>query len=212
MRGFVRVGASYVAEMDDVERVIIAGVVADTAGLLGTFWDPDGTGGPAEADPLTAQDWASEHVEAPSDPALARLLPPATTDDEQLAAEFRRLTEGSLRRRKVANLHRLWTALRGPAGPLAVPRAEAEGWAAALTDVRLVLASRLGIETDADADRVHDAVAAHEGGEEDVEAEVEAALSALYTALTWLQESLVQAMLEDRTGRGRRRARVDPGH
>lgn len=204
MRGFVRVGGHYVAEMDAVERQILAGAFADTATLLGTPLDggpaisagePDGAG---DGDPLALLDWSAEPVEEPQDPALLRLLPSASADDAELASEFRRLTEASLRREKVAHLRLVWRTLRRPPGPLAVARADAPAWAAALTDVRLVLADRLGIESDEDADRVHDEVAGGaDGREDDVDAEVRAALAALYSALTWLQESLVQAMLAD---------------
>lgn len=206
MRGFVRVGGHYVAEMDAVERQILAGAFADTATLLGTPLDgepalrvgePDGAE-IGDGDPLALLDWSAEPVDEPQDSALLRLLPSASADDPGLASEFRRLTEASLRREKVAHLRLVWRTLRRPPGPLAVARADAPAWAAALTDVRLVLADRLGIESDEDADRVHDEVAGGaDADEDDVDAEVRAALAALYSALTWLQESLVQAMLAD---------------
>ena len=40
----------------------------------------------------------------PADPALARLLPSAHRDDDEVAAEFRRYTEQGLRARKRAGL------------------------------------------------------------------------------------------------------------
>lgn len=235
MRGFVPIGRHYVADLDEVERVILARVVADTADLLGTHL-ADGAPQDAAPDALAAPDavigpdaltWPDAHAEEPADPALARLLPPASQDRE-VAHEFRRLTESDLRRRKVANLRLVWTGLRGPAGPLAVARDAAPAWAAALTDVRLVLASRLGIETDDDAERLYDVAAGavdargdddvdddpddedldddlddedvHDEDDDDLDAEVRAALAALYAALTWLSESLIQAMLDDLPG------------
>ncbi len=236
MRGFVPIGRHYVADLDEVERVILARVVADTADLLGTHL-ADGAHQDAAPDALTGPDalggpdaltWPDAHAEEPADPALARLLPSASQDRE-VAHEFRRLTESDLRRRKVANLRLVWTGLRGPAGPLVVPHEAAPAWAAALTDVRLVLASRLGIETDDDAERLYDVAAGavdpadedspgddedSSGDDEDssedgwggtgedeaLDAEVRAALAALYAALTWLSESLVQAMLDDLPG------------
>jgi hypothetical protein len=220
VRGFVRVRRHYVAELDGVERQILAGAFADTATLLGAPLAEDagvpeddgpaahGTGGD---DPLALLDWSADPVPEPQDPALRRLLPSASTDDAELAAEFRRLTEVSLRREKVAHLRLVWSHLRGPAGRLAVPREQAPAWAAALTDVRLVLAARLGIETDEDADRMHEEVAGGADGhdEEDLESQVHAALAALYSALTWLQESLVQVMLDDATRAGPHRLRQD---
>ena len=69
--------------------------------------------------------------------------------------------------------------------------------AAALTDVRLVVASRLGIEADEDAEALHrDVAEASVGlrtmGPEELGIDPERLwLGMLYDALTWLQESLV---------------------
>lgn len=210
MRGFVRVGENYVASLDRVERAILAGVVADTALLLGEVLDDaDAARGRAPADvpevtrdPFARLAWPTTATPPPTDPALARLLPAANREDEDAATEFRRLTETDLRRRKVENLRLVWAGLRGRAGKLAVPCSAASAWAAALTDVRLVLAVRLGIETDEDAERVHEVAqeavdpGALDGGA-DPEAEMRAALATLYAAMTWFQESLLQVMLTD---------------
>ena len=67
--------------------------------------------------------------------------------------------------------------------------------AAALTDVRLVLASRLGLHTDEDAERLHaeielatHALETDDDGSLPVDPE-RVWLGMLYQALTWLQES-----------------------
>src|SRR5688500_10762661 len=49
----------------------------------------------------------------PRDPALDRIFPTANRQDEQAAAEFRRLTEETLRGRKTANLDTALAALSG---------------------------------------------------------------------------------------------------
>lgn len=197
MRGFRRRGDRFVADADATERRILAQVVSDVAELLGGA-DPRGadsaTGPGAVVDVLLGAPWPAEAPAPPDDPAVARLLPPASRDDAELAGEFRRLTEADLRTAKVANLHLVRDALRGPGRRLEVTGRDAPRWAAALTDVRLVLASRLGISTAEDAERVHDA-AAHAGGAGDDDGAVDAALATLYSALTWLQESLVVALL-----------------
>lgn len=198
------------AAMDATERRVIAGLVADVAELLGAplLGSPAGddagarpgavVGGSGEAAPSGADAWAgpggwaswpSEAPAAPSDPAVARLLPSASADDGALAAEFRRLTEADLRAGKVANLRLVWESLRGPAGRLVVAEPDALRWAAALTDVRLVLADRLGIASAADADRVYAGAGAATGDD------AADALATVYSVLTWLQETLVQAML-----------------
>jgi hypothetical protein len=123
-------------------------------------------------------------------------------------AELRALTEDSLRAGKVSRLQTVWRELCVPAGPqdAVVVRTGQEGaWLAALTDVRLVLASRLGIEGEDDAEEVYTRARrpgrlrrrdAARGADE----EVTDALATMYAALTWWQESLLDSM------RRRRRA------
>lgn len=208
MRGFVAVGRHYVAMLDAVERRILAAAVADTAELLGVRLQessgPSSATGTGPDDPLTGLTWGSGEPSVPSDPAVARLLPAASRDDE-LATEFRRLTDADLRRTKVENLRVVWTGLRGRPGSLPVPRDDAPRWAAALSDVRLVLATRLGIETDEDAENVYGLAAGegHGGTTDDEDGpadELRQAMATLYAVLTWLQESLVTALLDDQPG------------
>jgi hypothetical protein len=59
----------------------------------------------------------------------------------------------------------------------------------ALNDVRLVLAERLDIRDEADADHVH---AMQDWSQAE---DVESYLALVYNFTTWLQESLVQAMM-----------------
>lgn len=141
---------------------------------------------------LAALDWDPADGQPPRDPALARLLPPASTDDDELAAEMRRLTEGALRATKVNQLRVVHRTLTGSSGPVVVRDGQERAWLAALTDLRLVLAARLGIETDEDAERVYE-----RAGSSDPQTpadELDAALTSLYAALTWWQESLLDAM------------------
>lgn len=191
MKGFARKRGVYVAHLDRTERVILSRVVADTALLLGTRLDVELPAG--EEDPLASLAWSADGVAEPADPALARLLPNAAEDDD-VAAEFRRLTESDLRAAKVDRLRMVWGALLAPGERLEVQPERAMDWAAALTDVRLVLAERLGVVTEEDAEAVYEAATSRRqpSTEED---EVRSALSSLYMALTWLQESLLSVML-----------------
>jgi Domain of unknown function (DUF2017) len=86
------------------------------------------------------------------DPALARLFPNAYPDDEEAAAEFRRYTRDGLVERKTANSGLISAALMASADEerITVARDDAEHWLPALTDLRLVLAERLGIRQDGD--------------------------------------------------------------
>ena len=86
------------------------------------------------------------------DPALARLFPNAYPDDAEAAAEFRQYTRDGLVERKSANSGLISAALvdASDEGRLTVARDDAEHWLPALTDLRLVLAERLGIHNDDD--------------------------------------------------------------
>lgn len=189
MKGFSRRRGVYVATLDRTERTILSRVVADTALLLGVRLDVERAEG--DTDPLAAHAWSAEGLEEPSDPALARLLPSASEDDG-VASEFRRLTEGDLRAQKVARLRMVWGALLAPGEKIEVQPERAMDWAAALTDVRLVLAERLDIQTDEDAEAVYKAANRRRAEDDDVRA----ALGSLYMVLTWLQESLMSVMLK----------------
>jgi hypothetical protein len=191
VKGFARKRGMYVAHLDRTERTILSRVVADTALLLGTRLDVELPAG-AES-PLASLDWSTDGVAEPTDPALARLLPSASEDDG-VAAEFRRLTDNDLRAAKVDRLRMVWGALLAPGERLEVAPERAMDWAAALTDVRLVIAERLDIQTDDDAEAVYEAASRRRRPGEDVD-EMRAALSSLYMALTWLQESLLSVMM-----------------
>jgi len=86
------------------------------------------------------------------DPALARLFPNAYPDDEEAAAEFRRYTRDGLVERKTANSGLISAALMASSDDerITVARDDAEHWLPAITDLRLVLAERLGIHQDGD--------------------------------------------------------------
>jgi hypothetical protein len=130
----------------------------------------------------------------PDDPVLQRLLPDAYRDDTDESAEFRRFTERGLTSSKVANAETVLESLRD-AGldevdddsdePLEV-ELDPEGvqaWLRTLTDVRLSLAVRLGIEADEDAMLLHQS-----------EDEAVAAMTELYDWLGYVQETLVTAL------------------
>lgn len=108
----------------------------------------------------------TEGDDATTDPAIARLVPDGYRDDPASSDEFRRLTEGDLldRRRADAALV-LRTLERAGAGPrlegmseddagnpveVILDDAAVAAWLRVLTAVRLVLATRLGIDDDRD--------------------------------------------------------------
>jgi len=132
----------------------------------------------------------ADEVPAPRDPALERLLPSAHREDPALAEEFRRLTEHGLRERKAGNLATAISALMAPEGDkVRLDQNQAQAMVVALTDARLLLGERLGLRTDEDSDALQDRLEA--ASEEDPQLY----LAACYDFLTWLQESLIQALM-----------------
>lgn len=115
------------------------------------------------------------------DPAFSRLLPDAYPEDADASAEFRRFTSDEIVQRKIENARAVIASLAraDPRGRVPLDEAAAQSWLRTLTDLRLVLASRLGIEQDGDEGRMDD-----EG----------LALQRLYMWFGYLQESLLQAL------------------
>lgn len=87
-------------------------------------------------------------TDAGADPAHARLFPAAYRDDEVAAEEFTRYTRPGLVDRKAANAAQVSLALDEETVRLAPD--DAERWLPLLTDLRLVIADRLGIRADDD--------------------------------------------------------------
>lgn len=220
-RGFVRRGEDFVAALTPPERVVIAQLAGDVIELLAgddeELVDPaDGPGSIAAM--LEALD---RPVRRPSDPALMLLLPDATTDPE-LADEFRRFTEDELRHRKVQRLLDLANRMLAPEPEgdahdlheLVVASEDAAELAAAMTDVRLVLASRLGIGDDAQAEQLYRDLMSDDEAGTDTEDErgsgpddgseaVRRFVGAAFTLLGALQESLTDCLIEGLPARPR---------
>ncbi len=218
-RAFLRQKQHYVALLDATERAMITGLMEQTRLILAP--EVESTGDPftdlvasmgvslaiedqvegqlehqSDADGNDAP--AAEHGSDPSDftdrdPALDRLLPTAHRGDDQVAAEFRRLTEEGLRQRKSGNLDVALGALKA-AGAASGDRVVLDGEQApaflmALTDVRLLLGERMGMRTEEDAARLHDAM------ETIADDDPLGYALAWYDFLTWMQESLTHAVM-----------------
>lgn len=192
-KAFKRKGGRFVARLDEVEREVVLALLEQTQAFLApTPREPTGN----TFDDLVATlgvrdpDNAGPGAHVPRDPALERLLPTAHRDDPAMAAEFRRLTEQGLRERKTANLATAITALlAADEEKVRLDVQQAQAMVVALTDVRLLLGERLGLRTDADADALQDRL---EAAAED---DPELYLAAYYDFMTWLQESLTQALM-----------------
>ncbi len=153
---FVRRGDVVWAQFEEFEAGVIAGLASQVAQLI--------------------EDRPEQ------DAAVRRLLPDAYRDDPAAQAEYRTMTEADLASRKVANARLIAAALAPGEWPRAVELDEggALRWMRSLTDIRLVLASRIGIRDD---------------GETQLDtSETGLALREAYDVLGALQESLVRAV------------------
>jgi Domain of unknown function (DUF2017) len=129
----------------------------------------------------------------PEDPVLARLFPTAYPEDEEAAAEFRRYTEADLRNGKAAGAAAVIDTLEEaglPAEPeeglfidIELDRETALTWMRSFTDMRLAIATRLGIE-DGDEDFWYSLP------DDDPRAQVHD----IYDWVGYLQETLVRAL------------------
>lgn len=180
-QGFRATRKGITARFEVPEKELLQKLFADVAEAL-TPEDP------VPEDSLERLLGVSEDATAPEDSALRRLLPDGSPDPLR-AAEFRRYTERGLRETKVGVLKQAALALETE--PLRLDAEEAQAFARALNDVRLVLADRLGIDSEEDAARVgrHDDWSAIE--------DVETYMSLLYNFVSWLQETLVEALLRE---------------
>ncbi|WP_457974407.1 DUF2017 domain-containing protein [Arthrobacter sp. D1-17] len=167
--------------LEPAERELLRGLFNDVISML----EPADRG---KQDPLSAMIGLDMDVREPTDRALRRLLPNAVKDDGAASLEFRQLTERSLRESKIGALRAACMHL--DRDELVLAPADARHWSTALNDVRLVLAERLDIRDEADADHVHQMQDWSQAED------VESYLALVYNFTTWLQESLVQAMLQ----------------
>jgi hypothetical protein len=150
-------------------------------------------------DPLAAelQGFGAEKAR-PADPVVLRLFPDAYRSDDDAAAEFRRFTERSLRETKAGTaatvLASLATADQARPGDddagdvdekvkVRLNAEEASAWLRTLTDLRLALGTRLGVE---EGDQEHWATLPADDPRRQVHD--------VYDWLGWVQETLVRAV------------------
>lgn len=142
---------------------------------------------PVAADDLLAELLDLASPERPADPVVLRLFPDAYQDNDEWAGDFRRYTERGLREGK---LHHAATVLatldgaerKGDKLRVRLDPDQASAWLRTLTDLRLALGTRLGVEQDDD----------HRWEALDPEDPVRY-VHDVYSWLGWVQETLVHA-------------------
>jgi hypothetical protein len=126
-----------------------------------------------------AADLVATLGEAPADPSLRRLSPPAY-DDEADEKGYREIMGAELLDGRVQALE----LVTKTAGNERLSADEAEAWLRALNDLRLVLGTRLDVQEGSLLDRIDSD-------------DPDAAGLAVYAYLSWLQEQLVEALSVD---------------
>lgn len=179
--GFFRHGAnSYLANFTESEREVLVNLVEQIIELLAERVDHD------NEDPIAAMVGITVHDTPPEDEVLLRLLPNAYADQED-ASEFRRYTESTLKQKKQAHAMAMRMHIKiAVDGIVELDHDAANAWLGAMNDVRLALGVRLKVE---------------ENSREDLELlapdDPMRGVYAVYSWLGWLQESLIEALMDD---------------
>ncbi len=121
------------------------------------------------------------------DPVLARLIPDGHRGDPELAADYRELTEASLRSGKADDLATVRATLPDGGGEVRLDADQAAAWLRSTNDLRLALGTRLDITEDTEPP---EDLASEEGQQ-----------LAVYYWLTAVQGSLVDALVAGHGGR-----------
>ena len=162
MKPFRSRGGEVVARLDRAE-----------AGILGLLLD--------QLEQLLDADSVAE------DPVLQRLFPDGHRGDAEIAADYRDMTEESLRSGKADDLATVRATLPPEGGEMRLDRDQAGAWLRTTNDVRLALGVRLDITEDTEPP---DDPAGDEGQQ-----------LAVYYWLTAVQGSLVDALVDGRAAR-----------
>jgi hypothetical protein len=126
-------------------------------------------------------DTLDEDALEPDDPVRQRLFPAGYQDDEAASAEFRSLTEESLRADRSERARRCSAELAEGLAELELDADAGQRWIQALNDLRLSLGTRLGITEEDDGYLDPD--------------DPDAQRRAVYHWLTGVQDSMVRALM-----------------
>jgi hypothetical protein len=164
MRPFRRKGGELVARLEPAEARILALLLDQLEQLL-----------------------TADAEDVAGDPVLDRLLPAGHRSDPELAADYRELTESSLRAGKADDLATVRAGLPPDGGTVRLDPEQGAAWLRTSNDLRLALGTRLDVQEDTEPP---EDLASEEGQQ-----------LAVYYWLTGLQGSLVDALAAGRAGR-----------
>jgi hypothetical protein len=179
--GFFRHGDNaYLANFTEAEREVLVNLTEQIIELLAERVDHHND------DPLAAMVGITAHDTPPDDEVLLRLLPNAYADQID-ASEFRRYTESTLRQKKQAHAMAMRMHLKAAVdGIVELDHDSANAWLGAMNDVRLALGVRLKVEENS-----------HQELELLAPDDPMRGVYAVYSWLGWLQESLIDALMDE---------------
>ena len=179
--GFFRHGDNaYLANFSEAEREVLVNLTEQIIELLAERVDHHND------DPLAAMVGITAHDTPPDDEVLLRLLPNAYADQVD-ASEFRRYTESTLRQKKQAHAMAMRLHLMAAVdGVVELDHDSANAWLGAMNDVRLALGVRLKVEENT-----------HQELELLAPDDPMRGVYAVYSWLGWLQESLIDALMDE---------------
>ncbi|WP_193081334.1 DUF2017 family protein [Brevibacterium aurantiacum] len=180
-------GDDVVLKLEDNERTLMLTVFNDLAALLA---EDDNEDGRPDSENWEARLGLVERPR-PQDPALLRLFPDVDPLDEERSREFRRLTEFDLQQAKAHNVRIVLNGL-AKGSSITLNHDEVLAWMKGLNDLRLVLAVRMGIDTEEAQEEKY-------AQREDLDESEELTLT-LYDFLTWIQDRLTTTLLSDLPG------------
>ncbi|MFE4501506.1 DUF2017 domain-containing protein [Rhodococcus sp. NPDC056743] len=184
-------GVKFKSEMDAHEVTVLSSLVESVIGLL-----EDRESGAPQDELAALTGLRTGNSEAPDNPVLARLLPdfqridpgkvsPDSDDLDDAGANvngaLRSLHEPEIIDAKKAAGRVLLASLPADGGKILLTQEQADAWLSALNDVRLALGTNLGIDADTSESLDPD--------------DPRAPHLDVYHWLTWMQDSLVQALM-----------------
>ncbi len=190
MKGFRRnKDGVLTARFENDEIAVLASLVEQLVDVL-TESEGDAPVVHDSRDPFAAWEADFAHVSSDDDggevdPVMERLFPDAYRDDAPASAEFRRFTRADQLNLKVTSAGQVISDLQSPArGSVPIPDAHITAWLTTLTNLRLAMAVRLGIERAEDADLLSNLPFDDPRGW----------LHSVYEWLGWVQEAILEAL------------------
>lgn len=176
MKGWARRrGGAVTADFEQPEAALLRSMVSQLREMLGARAGEHPRDELAELTGITAGP-----TTAPADRVLARLLPDFHREDESLSGGMRSLHEPELLAEKDGVAAVVLDTCPSGGGRVRLSDEQAQAWLSALNDVRLALGTILDVDEDMPDELPPD--------------DPRAAHLPVYHWLTWVQESLIQAL------------------